>query len=195
MRADGTIDGCTRWRVPCLLVAALLAAPLAAGPVARAQDAPAAPAAAGGDPPIEITADKLKLEQDQQMATFTGNVDAVQGETRLRTDLLRVFYTSSEERKASGDQQSVRRLEAEGNVVITKPGDVATGNSGTYDLTTRKMVLLGDVVLTQKDNVVRGDRLDVDLNTSVSTVTSEAGAKGQPSKRVRALFVPEKKAP
>ena len=43
--------------------------------------------------------------------------------------------------------------------------------------------------------IVRGDRLDVDLNTSVSTVTSEAGAKGQPSKRVRALFVPEKKAP
>ena len=66
------------------------------------------------------------LEQNQQMATFTGNVDAVQGDTTLRTDLLRVFYTSDEERKATGTQQTVRRLEAEGNVLITQPGETAT---------------------------------------------------------------------
>ena len=57
--------------------------------------------------------DRLVLEQNQQMATFTGNVDAVQGETTLRTDKLRVFYASDEERQASGNQQSVKRLEAE----------------------------------------------------------------------------------
>ena len=174
---------------------AAVAGLLAIGPAAQAQQAAQPSASGAGDPPIEITADRLVLEQNQQMATFSGNVDAVQGETRLRTDLLRVFYTSSEERQASGDQQSVRRLEAEGQVVITKPGEVATGNSGVYDLSTRKMMLLGDVVLTQKDNVVRGDRLDVDLNTSISTVSSDAGAGGRRGKRVRALFVPEKKAP
>ena len=66
----------------------------------------------------------------------------------------------------------MRRLEAEGNVVITQPGETATGNSGTYDLVGGKMVLLGDVVLTRNKNVVRGDRLDVDRNTGVSVVTS-----------------------
>jgi lipopolysaccharide export system protein LptA len=191
MRADpppGAWRSC-HW-VPTL---ALLAALLPAGPVAVAQEA-AQPAAAGGrDPPIDITADRLVLEQNQQMATFNGNVDAVQGETRLRTDLLRVFYTSSEERQATGNQQSIKRLEAEGHVVITKPGEIATGNTGDYDLTTRKMVLRGDVVLTRGENVVRGDRLDVDLDTSISTVTADATPGGQGSKRVRALFVPEKK--
>ena len=49
------------------------------------------------------SSDRLVLEQDQQLATFTGNVDAVQGDTTLRTDLLRVFYTSDEERQASGE--------------------------------------------------------------------------------------------
>jgi lipopolysaccharide export system protein LptA len=164
---------------------------VATGPAAWAQSTPTS----GGDPPIEITADRLVLEQNRQMATFTGNVDAVQGDTRLRSDVLKVFYASSEERQASPDQQSIRRLEAEGNVVITQPDETATGNSGVYDLSTRKMVLLGDVVLTQKDNVVRGDRLDVDLNTSISTVSSAAGDEGRPTRRVRALFVPEKKAP
>ena len=179
-----------RRRSRAALALALLTGLMSAAPAVWAQTA-----GAGGDPPIEITADRLVLEQNRQMATFTGNVDAVQGETRLRTDLLKVFYASSEERQANADQQSVRRLEADGNVVVTKPGETATGNSGVYDLTTRKIVLVGDVVLTQKDNVVRGDRLDVDLTTSISTVSSNADGKGPPGKRVRALFVPEKKAP
>ena len=97
----------------------------------------------GGDPPIEITADRLVLEQDQQMATFTGNVDAVQGETRLRADQLRVFYTRQRgSGQASGDQQSIRRIEAEGNVRASPSrARPRPGNSGVYDLTPRKMVL------------------------------------------------------
>jgi lipopolysaccharide export system protein LptA len=162
---------------------------------ASAQQAQApAGGAAGGDSeePIEISSDRLVLEQNQQLATFTGNVDAIQGDTTLRTDKLRVFYASDEERQASGSQQSVRRLEAEGNVIITRPGETAEGDTGVYDLVSGKMVLIGNVVLTQGKSVVKGDRLDVDNNTGVSVVSvnqPEPGAKGR--QRVRALFVPE----
>ena len=176
-----------------LLVVLLLGGPL---PAAAQQAQPAAGAAtrAGGDEPIEITSDKLVLEQNQRIATFTGNVDAIQGDTTLRTDLLRVFYTSEEERQATGSTQTVRLLEAEGNVLIIQPGETAEGKTGSYDLAAGKMVLLGDVVLTRGKNVVKGDRLDVDRNTGVSVVTVDKGA-GTPgrSQRVRALFVPEPK--
>jgi lipopolysaccharide export system protein LptA len=169
------------------------------GAVGFAQEAPAPPAGnGGGDKPIEITADRLVLEQNQQKAIFSGNVDALQGDTTLHTDLLRVFYTSDEERKATGTQQTVRRLEAEGNVVITQPGETATGNSGIYDVVGGKMVLLGDVVLTRNKNVVRGDRLDVDRNTGVSVVTTnkaQTASSGGRDQRVRALFVPEPAPP
>ena len=180
-----------------------LAAPLAAAavavlllvasaPRAGAQQAAQQGSAEGGDEPIEITADRLVLAQDQQLATFYGNVDAVQGDTTLRSDELRVYYTSSEERQASGSDQSVRRLEAEGNVVITQPGETASGRSGVYDVLSRKMMLEGDVVLTRGQNVVRGDRLDVDLATDVSTVSSAPAPGGERDQgRVRALFVPE----
>lgn len=173
-----------------------MAAWLASVPVAAsAQDAKPAPAKGGGDEPIEISSDRLVLEQNQQLATFTGNVDAVQGDTTLRSDKLRVFYTSDEERQASGSQQSVKRLEADGNVIITQPGETAEGDSGVYDLVGGKMVLIGNVVLTQGKSVVKGDRLDVDRNTGVSVVTATTpGAAGAASKqRVRALFVPEPK--
>ena len=44
---------------------------------ATAQDAqPAATKGGGSDEPIEISSDRLVLEQNQQLATFTGNVDA-----------------------------------------------------------------------------------------------------------------------
>lgn len=155
------------------------------------------PAAGGGGEPIDITSDRLVLEQNQQVATFTGNVDAVQGNTRLRSDKMRVFYTSRENQPAGGSGQSVTRIEAEGNVVVTKPGETAQGDTGIYDLTSRKMTLIGNVVLTRGQNVVRGDRLDSDLATSVSTVSVNptSGTGGKSQARVRSLFVPEPAQP
>jgi lipopolysaccharide export system protein LptA len=182
MRAD-------RRLLPLGVAAALAASVIAAA----AQDAQPAATNGSSDEPIEISSDRLVLEQNQQIATFTGNVDAVQGDTTLRSDQLRVFYTSDEERQASGSQQSVKRLEADGNVIITQPGETAEGDSGVYDLVAGKMVLIGNVVLTQGKSVVKGDRLDVDRNTGVSVVTADkavaSGAKRE--QRVRALFVPE----
>ncbi len=166
-----------------------------AGQVEAAQPAQAPAGNGGGDEPIEISSDRLVLEQNRQLATFTGNVDAIQGDTTLRTDKLLVFYTSDEERRASGSDQSVKRLEAEGNVIIIQPGETAEGDSGVYDLAAGKMVLIGNVVLTQGKSVVKGDRLDVDRNTGVSVVSVNQPQGGATRERVRALFVPEPKAP
>jgi lipopolysaccharide export system protein LptA len=187
------VDPPARRGLPAPLAAAAAVLLLIAfAPGANAQQGAQPAATEGGDEPIEITADRLVLAQDQQLATFYGNVDAVQGDTTLRSDELRVYYTSSEERQASGSDQSVRRLEAEGNVVITQPGETASGRSGVYDVLSRKMMLEGDVVLTRGQNVVRGDRLDVDLATDVSTVSSAPAPGGERDReRVRALFVPE----
>ncbi len=178
----------------CLLALGLATGMLTGpGAVSAQQAQPAAGQPKAGDEPIEISSDRLVLEQEQHLATFTGNVDAVQGDTTLRTDKLRVFYRSDEEREASGSQQSVKRLEADGNVIIIQPGETAEGDSGVYDLAAGKMVLIGNVVLTQGKSVVKGDRLDVDRNTGVSVVTAStatADGGGRPQ-RVRALFVPE----
>jgi lipopolysaccharide export system protein LptA len=173
--------------LPLVVAASLL---MLAWPVAGQGTAPAGDQGES-DEPIEISSDRLVLEQNQQIATFFGNVDAVQGDTTLRADELRVFYTSDEERQASGNQQSVKRLEADGNVIITQPGETAEGDSGTYDLVAGKMILIGNVVLTRGKNVVKGDRLDVDRNTNISVVTSQKPVDAKRAQRVRALFVPE----
>ena len=137
--------------------------------------------------PIEITSDTLTVEQPKQLATFAGNVDAVQGEMKLRADRLLVHYARSGDNAAAAPEEnnSIRMIEAFGKVVITSPAESAQGNEGIYDVVAGTMQLTGSVVLTRGGNVIRGNRLDMDLNTGLSTVSG-----GQKSERVRALFKP-----
>jgi lipopolysaccharide export system protein LptA len=144
--------------------------------------------------PIEITSDTLTVEQPKQLATFAGNVDAVQGDMKLRADRLLVHYARSEATgsgsgtggAADPADNSIRMIEAFGKVVITSPAESAQGDAGVYDVVAGTMQLTGDVVLTRGENVIRGNRLDMDLNTGLSTVSG-----GKRSERVRAVFTPE----
>src|SRR5690606_41608040 len=45
------------------------------------------------DQPIEIDSDTLEVQQDKQLALFRGKVDVVQGDTRLRSHGLNVYYS------------------------------------------------------------------------------------------------------
>jgi lipopolysaccharide export system protein LptA len=162
-----------------------------------------APAAAWAQPagfaghdeaaPIEITADELEVRQRAGVATFRGDVDAVQGDLTLSARSLDVFYGDEGEPASGGDSGAggaaamgeIRRVEAHGDVVVSSPREIARGDEGIYDLTTRRITLTGDVVLTRDDNVLRGNRLEIDLASGVSRLRA-AGADG----RVRARFAP-----
>jgi lipopolysaccharide export system protein LptA len=141
--------------------------------------------------PIEITSDSLEVVQDEQIATFLGNVDAVQGDLVLTSDELRVHYRGSGE-AAGVTAGSIRRIEAMGNVFLSSPEETAQGDFGVYDVDGALLTLEGSVVLTRDENVVRGQRLEIDLATGRSqmfaAVPSTAG--GTPGQRVKAVFVP-----
>ena len=134
--------------------------------------------------PIEITADSLEVRQEQQIAVFRGNVDAVQGDLNLRADQLTVYYRTNE-----GNENSIRLIEAQGNVFLSSPTEMAQGENGVYNVDADTVELTGTVVLTRGETVIRGDRLQMDLATGRSTMMSggvETGGEG----RVKALFVP-----
>jgi lipopolysaccharide export system protein LptA len=129
--------------------------------------------------------------QDQRIATFRGNVDAVQGDMVLSADELRVHYRDGDD--APEPAGAIRRIEAEGNVFLSSPRETAQGATGVYDVATNHVTIEGAVVLTQDDNVIRGQRLEVDLVSGRSQMfaavpSTEGGAVPQ---RVRALFTPD----
>ena len=144
--------------------------------------------------PIEITADSLEVLRDQQIATFTGNVDAVQGDLVLTADRLRIHYSGDDAGgAAAATGGSIRRIEAFGKVFLTSPRETAQGEVGVYDVAEETITLEGDVVLTRENNVIEGERLELDLATGRSRMLAgvPSAEGGQPPERVRAIFMPE----
>jgi lipopolysaccharide export system protein LptA len=142
--------------------------------------------------PIEITADQLEVRQNENVALFRGDVDAVQGELTLSADTLDVFYGDAGGAEGEGGNAAgaamggeIRRVVARGDVVVSSPREIARGSQGVYDLEAQRITLTGDVVLTRDANVLRGNRLEIDLASGVSRLRG-AGDDG----RVRARFAP-----
>ncbi|MEJ8476522.1 lipopolysaccharide transport periplasmic protein LptA [Roseibium algae] len=132
--------------------------------------------------PIEIEAGELQVEDKTNSATFMGDVVVTQGETKLKTDKLRVFYDGS----ASGStQQKISKLEATGQVYISSKDQTATGDAASFDMKQEVMVMTGKkVVLSQGPNVVVGNRLTVNLKTG------KADLQAPKSGRVKVLIQP-----
>src|SRR3546814_18535038 len=101
--------------------------------------------------PININSDTLEVQQDKQLAIFRGKVDAVQGDTRLRSDELYVYYRDRQKAAAAAqkkpasapaaagpDASSITRIEAEGNVLVSTPEARGQGGFGIYDVEKKK---------------------------------------------------------
>jgi lipopolysaccharide export system protein LptA len=155
------------------------------------------------DEPVHIEAATLEVRDKDKVATFSGDVKVVQGDTSMKCKTLVVFYDqegdkASKDKPAKtakpmqaaspgpGGEQKIRRLEARGSVVVTSKEQTATGQLGIFDMPTNTVTLTGDVVMTQGQNVLRGDKLVVNLSSGVSRVESSQTGRG----RVQGLFVP-----
>ena len=157
-----------------------------------AMAAQAVPPTSSGKP-VEINADTLEVQQEENIAIFTGNVIAVQGTTRLKSNVMTVYYTSKGDEAtatAPESQGAVERIVVVGDVVLSTPEETATGREGVYEVAKDIVTLTGDVVLTKGQNVLKGDTLVYDFNTGKSVINSPFQSGGKPGGRVRALFVP-----
>jgi len=145
------------------------------------------------DEPVHITSRRLEVRDKDKIATFLGDVHVTQGDTNMTCQTLVVFYeqsattgTATVATQATPGGQQVRRLLAQGGVVVNRKDQTATGHEGVFDMKTNTVTLEGDVVVTQCQNVVHGERLTVDLTTGVSHIEAGKSAHG----RVEGLFVP-----
>jgi len=147
------------------------------------------------DQPVNIKADALEVRNQKKVATYTGNVHLVQGDTTLRSKILIVYYDGdqaggqAQAPKSAGPAPSgtgnIRYMEAIGQVIVVQRDQTATGEKAVYDLKTNSVTLSApagsSVTVTQGPNIVRGPRLVVHLDTGVSHF--EGG-------RIESLFVP-----
>jgi lipopolysaccharide export system protein LptA len=136
------------------------------------------------DEPVKITAARLEVRDKSKMATFSGDVHVIQGETNLRCRELTVFYDQEAGAAASkkapdsakgNQQQQIRRMEAKGSVVVTQNDQRIVGDRAEFDMRTNTVTMIGNVIVTKGDNVLRGQRMVVNLTTNVVQVDSSGG--------------------
>lgn len=164
---------------------------------------------AKSDEPVNVEADNLEVRDQDQSAIFSGNVVLTQGGSTVKARKLTIHYFSKGEgpkapkpeggaRPTQGETggsagakpeagRDIRKMEAEGDVVVLQRNQRATGARGTFDVEANKVELSGGVVVSQDDNVIRGERLRVDLTTQTSRVEGGAG-------RVQGVFKPKSRS-
>jgi lipopolysaccharide export system protein LptA len=127
------------------------------------------------DEPVKIRAASLEIREKDKMATFTGDVYVLQGDTEMRCKVLVVSYEAATGTRMAnaaaegpGGDRQVRQIEAKGDVVVIQKDQNATGDAATFDMRENTVTLVGNVVVTRGSNVLRGQRLVVDLTSGVS---------------------------
>jgi LPS export ABC transporter protein LptC/lipopolysaccharide transport protein LptA len=142
-------------------------------PASDAAKPAAAPLLGGGEGPIDITSNRLDIDDTGKTAIFTGNVKAQQAGAALETAELQVKYAGGDSKDAGampGDGAKIERIVSKSPVVMTRaPQDRVTGASLDYDAANQIAVVNGDVEMTSGEG--RGATADrVTVNQKADTI-------------------------
>jgi lipopolysaccharide export system protein LptA len=139
--------------------------------------------------PVDVTADRIEVQDRADRAMFTGNVHVKQAELSLDTERLTVAYSNA-------DGVQIQRLDAAGGVVVRSPSETAKGDFGIYDLERKLITLIGAVQLNRGDNQVNGSRLVIDLDSGRAVIDGGPPGVNQSGGRVTGHFtVPQRTKP
>ena len=161
------------------VILALAAPGSAAAQNPRAGAAAAAPAAPNilqnenKDEPIQIDAATLEVHDKNKMATFSGDVVVVQGDTTIKCQTLKVFY--GPEHGAAGNQTGAGAKQAANTPQATQQGaQPQQQQSGTVPMRQqdiRRIEARGAVTVVSKDQNASGDLGVYDLKKKTITLT------------------------
>jgi len=159
---------------------------LSAAAVAQSNEPISALKGHNSDAPVDVTADRIEVQDRADRAMFSGNVHVRQAELTLDTSRLTVAYSS-----AGGIQ--IKRLDASGGVTVRSPSETARGAFGIYDLDRKLITLVGDVVLNRQGSQIAGQRLVIDLDSGRAVIDGGPAGVGQTGGRVTGHFtVPQR---
>ncbi|MEN0000439.1 MAG: LptA/OstA family protein [Pseudomonadota bacterium] len=123
-----------------------------------------------GSQPVQIDGDRLEVLEEQGQAVFDGNVKIVQGDTIVSARRLVIHYSAgATDGSAVPGASGIERLVASGGVNIQRGDQIATGDTGTFDMASEVFTLTGQrVTLSDNGNLATGCRLVVTMKDSRS---------------------------
>ena len=129
--------------------------------------------------PIKIKSDQLLTDNNLNVATFTGNVVARQGDLTIYSDKMVINY--------SDDEGGISSSEVFGNVRIIQGERRGQADHGVYDAKRATITLDGNPKVFQNSDTISGKVITYYLDQDRSEVTSGSGS------RVEAVIHPKSK--
>lgn len=129
------------------------------------------------DNPIYVEADQMSSTAETDTVLFTGNVDAKQGDLRILSDEMTVYYDdpeTPEEKKSVDTTQRIEKLICIGNVEITREDWLGTSEHMTYFADSRQVILTGNAKAWQGQNMVTGEKIIYYMDEGRSEVVGGA---------------------
>ena len=132
-----------------------------------------APALFDKKKPIEITSDRLDVDQEAKTAIFEGNVDAIQGQVHLKADRLKVYYEGDASGAAPGgavaqDQPSAA---ASSPPSATSGQQTASTDAAASGGKIKRMDVDGKVFMSSPTETASGDRAVYNADTGIIVLT------------------------
>src|SRR5258708_3952826 len=155
--------------MPSLRVRILLIAGLALPPAAAAH---AQLGMADGTMPINVQADNgIEWQQNQQLYIARGNAVATRGPAAIKAETLIAHYRQIKGKSGGGGQGNteIYRVEADGNVVISRDARTVVGDHADYDM-------------DQGIGIVRGKALK--LTTATDTISARDALEWYDEKQI-----------
>lgn len=153
--------------------------------------------------PIHIEANRMTSTENTNSVVFTGDVDAKQGDVRIRSDEMTVFYHTLESTGKQKDKkkpaaqaekktsQQVEKLICVGNVEITRGEWLGTAKKMLYLSKERQVILTENAKAWQGQNMVSGEKIiyyldegrsEVIGGSKATTAGDSDGGKKKPSR-------------
>ena len=119
--------------------------------------------------PVSFDAGHIDFDDRANRVVLTGGVRVEQAGLTVRSSRMLANYRDD-------GSLNVDRITANGNVVVTRGNERASGDVAIYDFNRRVITMSGNVELKRGTDTLRGGRLVIDLASGLSTVDGRGGA-------------------
>ncbi len=145
------------------------------------------------EPPIVVEADQMSSTEESNTVLFLGNVDAKQGDLRILSDEMTVYYHEAATQDQEADtEQKIEKLVCVGNVELSSAEWLGTSDQMIYYSGNRKVMLIGDAKAWQGENMIAGEKIVYYIDEGRSevvggttTVIGEGEKKEEKKQRVK----------
>lgn len=140
-----------------------------------------------------LNSSHVQVLYPQGQAIAKGRPTVKKNNKLLQANTLTMHFTPGTAKALDGQTAQTSTnfdsLDAQGDVILSTPTDIATGDKGHYVHKTQQGELLGNVVLAQCDKAIQGNHATFDMKTGQAQMLYSKGD----NHRVQAILSPHSK--